>query len=133
MSKTFAPTRCTKIRKNWPLRRIVKSRISPSSDPLKYHGDSLADADAHGREPKLGVSVVHGMDQRRGNASPGCTKRVADRDPAAADIYLRFVHFEHANTGDRLGGKGLIELDQIDILKREAGPLECFLGGGHRA
>src|SRR5829696_1325183 len=73
------------------------------------------------------------MDESRSDAGTGCTEWVADCDSAAADIDLRFVHFEHADAGNRLGGKGFIKLDQIDVLQREASPRKCFLCGGNWA
>ena len=40
---------------------------------------------------------------------------------------------EHPDAGHRLGGKGLVELDQVDVVKCQAGALERFLSGGHGA
>src|SRR3954471_12592116 len=101
--------------------------------PLKNHSNPLANADAHGRQPKLCIAVVHGVDERRGDTGPGGSEWMADCDPAAADVDVRFVHSEHADAGDRLSGKGFVDLDQINVFQREPGPLELFLGSGHRA
>ena len=103
------------------------------SHAFKDHRDALADADAHRRQAERGVAVVHGVDERRGDAGAACAERVADGDRAAADVDLRFVEFEHPDAGQRLGGEGFVELDQVDVGERQAGALEGLLRGRHGA
>ena len=103
------------------------------ANPLENHRDALADADAHGGQAELGVAVAHGVDEGGGDAGAARAERVADGDGAAADVDFSFVHLEHADAGQRLGGEGFVELDEVDVGQLEAGALERFLRGGHGA
>ena len=49
---------------------------------------------------------------------------MAERDGAAVEVDLARVDAELAHAGERLGGEGLVELDDVDVLDLEAGARE---------
>ena len=49
---------------------------------------------------------------------------MAQRDSAAVDVQFRRVDRQSAQAGQHLGGKRLVQLDQIDLIQREAGQLQ---------
>ena len=61
-----------------------------------------------------------------GEAGAGAAERVAEGDRAAVDVEALLVDAELAGAGEDLGGEGLVELDQVDLVELEA-------GGGERA
>src|SRR3989442_9446147 len=52
---------------------------------------------------------------------------MTQRDRPAVDIHFRRVELELAHAGDRLRGEGLVQLDEIDLVDFEPGPLEHLL------
>ncbi len=102
-------------------------------DPLEDRGDALTHADAHRGQAKGGVAVVHGVDERGGDASSGSAQRMADGDCSAADVDLGFVQLEHADSSQGLRREGFIELDEVDVGEMQTSSLEGFLRGGDGA
>ena len=46
---------------------------------------------------------------------------MAEGDRAAVDVELLLVDAELADAGEDLGGEGLVDLDQVDLVELEAG------------
>ena len=53
-----------------------------------------------------------------GEAGAGAAERVAEGDRAAVDVEPLLVDAELADAGEDLGGEGLVELDQVDLVER---------------
>ena len=62
-------------------------------------------------------------------AGAGAAERVAEGDRAAVDVEPLLVDPQLAGAGEDLGGEGLVQLDQVDLVEREAGGGE---GAGDR-
>src|SRR5437870_2483519 len=88
-----------------------------ASNPLENGGDPLPCPDAHGRQAILRLAVLHEMNQRRGDARAAGAERVADGDGPAADVDLLRVGVEQLDDRQRLGGEGLVDLDQVDVFQ----------------
>jgi hypothetical protein len=58
---------------------------------------------------------------------------MAQGDGAAVDVDPRRIEAQLAHAGDRLAGEGLVELDEVDLLDGQPGPLERLARGRHRA
>src|SRR5262249_12030042 len=72
-----------------PLRELPLLR-----DCLEDRRDPLPGADAHGRQAEPGLAVLHGVDQRGGDAGPAGAERVADGDGPTAHVHLLRVRFQ---------------------------------------
>ena len=66
--------------------------------------------------PKVLSSAGEPVEQRAGDAGAGHAEGVADRDRAAVDVQLVDVDAELAVARDDLGGEGLVDLDQVDVV-----------------
>ena len=93
----------------------------------------LPDADAHRGQAELGVAVVHGVDERRGDAGAAAPSGWPMAIAPPRTLTFASSSVEHADAGQRLGGERFVELDQVDVGEREAGALERFLRGRHGA
>ena len=54
---------------------------------------------------------------------------MAERDRAAVDVHLVLVHAEHAHGVEGNRGESLVDLEQVDVIDREARLLEGLLSG----
>src|SRR5215204_1007276 len=81
-------------------------------------------ADAHGDEAVLRAAPLHLVDQLDRELGARRAHRVAERYGAAVDVGLLEVHPDLADHGERLGGEGLVELDEVDIVDRKPGLLQ---------
>jgi len=70
--------------------------------------------------------------QRREDARARRAQGVAQRDRAAVDVDPRGIELELADASDGLRREGLVQLDQVDLVDRQPGALEDFLGRGDR-
>ena len=77
---------------------------------------ALADADAHGGDAVLAAAAAQLADQGAGEAGAGAAERVAEGDRAAVDVEPLLLDAELAGAGEDLGGEGLVELDQVDLV-----------------
>src|SRR3989442_15649920 len=57
---------------------------------------------------------------------------MAERDRAAVDVDAGGIELELADTGDRLSRERFVQLDLIDLVDRQSGPLQDFLRRGNR-
>jgi len=64
------------------------TRVASSSDCFENDRNTLPHADAHRRQTKTHLLLVHGMQQRRGNAGPTGPEWVANCQTAPMDIHL---------------------------------------------
>src|ERR1700689_3076657 len=84
---------------------------------LDRHRDALADADAHGGERAFSAALLHAVPCGQRQPRAAHAERMAERNRAAmrVDEIGIVLDAELAQAGDSLRGKGLIELDQIEI------------------
>src|SRR3981081_2407728 len=99
------------------------------SDPLDDHGDALAAADAHAGEAELDVALLHLVEEGDQDAGAAGADGVADGDGAAVDVEAVLGDGELAADGDGLGGEGLVELEEADVLDLDAALAEGGAGG----
>src|SRR6185295_18342913 len=93
---------------------------SSSSRPLEEGGLALAHADAHRGDAVAPLPAAKLVEQR--DDEPGAThpERVADCDRAAVHGHLLLVQTELAHDGEALGGKGFVQLHQIEVADIDA-------------
>ena len=90
----------------------------PWPTPTHSVGDAVAPA-----------AAAQLADQRAEQAGARAAERVAERDRAAVDVeLLRASMPSSRDAGEHLGGEGLVELDQVDVVDRQAGALERLAG-----
>ena len=87
------------------------------SDRFEDRRQALADADAHGGDAVPAAAAAQLADEGAGEAGAGAAERVAEGDRAAVDVELLLVDAELAGAGEDLGGEGLVELDQVDLVE----------------
>ena len=71
------------------------------------------------------------MDQRRGQAGAAATKRVTDRNRAAVDVQFCVVDAQLALAGEGLRGERLVQLEQVDAVKRQFRAQKRLANRGH--
>src|SRR5437867_4498603 len=103
--------------------------MTPLANTLENSRDALPEANAHRGDAEIRATIDHRVDQRRRDAGAASPERMADGNRATADIDLRFIEAEHADASQRLRGKRLIELDQIDVLERQATSFQDLFDG----
>ena len=69
---------------------------------------------------------MHLAEQRGGELGAGAAQRVAEGDGASVDVDAVRIEVEFPDDGQGLGGKGLVEFDQVDVGQGEAGAAEGF-------
>src|SRR6185312_6267047 len=82
---------------------------------------ALADADAEGGDAIAAVAPAQLADKSRGEASPRAAERVAEGERATVDVEAFLVDAQLADAGEDLGGEGLVQLDQVDLVEAEPG------------
>ena len=73
------------------------------------------------------------MEQGDDDAGAGAADGVADGDGAAVDVELAQVEAQLTAHGHGLSGKGLVGLDEVDVVDGHAGLGHGVPGGGHGA
>src|SRR4030095_3690658 len=96
----------------------------PLSDALDDHRYPLADADTHRRQAVTPAAPMERVNERRHQPRTRWTERVAHRDRAAVAVALRRIHPELLHACQTLRGERLVQLDQVDIVDREAGSMQ---------
>src|SRR5919112_1783570 len=95
---------------------------------LQQKRESHAAADAECGESESGLSLLHFVKQRRCDANTSAADRMAQRDRATVDVQPIGGETEVTIASDNLRRKRFVQLDQIDVGKRE---LLSFEEGAH--
>ena len=98
--------------------------ISSALGVLDDRRHALADADAEGGDAVAAAAAAQLPDEGVSEAGAGAAERVAEGDRAAVDVEPLLVDPELAGAGEDLGGEGLVDLDQVDLVERQAGGVE---------
>jgi hypothetical protein len=93
-------------------------------DPLDDGGDPLPDADAHRGEPEPTTGPAELVHEHRDEPAAAHPERMAERDRATVHVDLRRVETQLVDADERLRGEGLVELDEVEVVDRDAGSLE---------
>jgi hypothetical protein len=85
--------------------------------PFEYRGQPVAAAGTHSFQRAATVEGWQLMRERCQHPDTGGIERMPDQDSAATRVHTRIfgVHSPILETGEYLHGKGLVELDNIDI------------------
>jgi hypothetical protein len=76
---------------------------------------------------------LEGVQQGGENARAGAAEGVAEGDGAAVDVHLLLLELEAADDGEGLGGEGLVQLHEVEVVHAEAEARQQLLRRGHRA
>src|SRR5215471_15083479 len=101
------------------------------SDPLEDRRDALPATDAHGGERVPAAGPAQLIQRLDGEDRPGRADRVAEGHPAAVGVGPLGRQAQLTDDGERLGGEGLVHLEEVDLVELEAGPVEHLAGRGH--
>src|SRR4051794_38526581 len=102
------------------------SATAPTLPPvdLEDHGISLAAARADRRDSETAAAAAQLVHERHEDAGAARADRMAEGDRAAVDVDLRLIHAEHPHRVDRHRGERLVDLEEVDVVDREAGLVE---------
>src|SRR5829696_2801309 len=118
----------------WTWAPISGIPFSKLPAPLDDHRDALPHPYAHRCEavPHVGTPP-HLVHQRRQDASARSPQRVPESYRAAVGVQplILGVHPPLVEDGQRLCRKRLVQLDQANVIQRDSGPVESFLGCGN--
>src|SRR5947208_5101973 len=81
-------------------------------------------AHAHGHHAVARLATLELADNAGGQLGASATQRMAESDRATVRIHAFFIQTSFFDDGQRLGGKGLVELDYRNVRKLEAGHLQ---------
>src|SRR5258708_6045782 len=95
-----------------------------TSDPLEDPRRAHAGPDAHGHQAVSAAPAFELVEELDGELGAGAAEGVAEGNRAAVDVDLLLVEAKLADDRERLRGEGLVQLDQVDIRKREPSELE---------
>ena len=98
----------------------------------RARGEPRPEGEAGGGRAAAGAARPHFADERRGEAGTTATKRVSEGDGSAVDVDLGGVEPEFGDAGEGLGGERLVQLDEVEVVDRPAGPVEGLAGGRDR-
>src|ERR1700761_626322 len=102
-------------------------------NPLDDGGDTHAAADAQRDQRAVRVAALQLVDHGSGDHGAGGTQRVSHRDGAAVDVELLVRDVQVLLELQHDGGEGLVQLEQVDVVDRQARSVQHFLGGRGRA
>ena len=77
-----------------------------------------AAADAHRHESRSAAALAELVDELRRELRARGAERVTERDRAAVDVHLLLIEPEIAHDRDDLRGERLVELDEVDVVRR---------------
>src|SRR5579884_1241035 len=100
---------------------------------LENSGGAHAPSDAHRDHAVTGIAALHFLKDCGGDLRAGASEGMAERDSAAVDIDAVEVEAREPDHGERLDGEGFVELNDIDLVQREAGQFERLGDGVDRA
>jgi hypothetical protein len=72
------------------------------------------------------------MQQRGRQLGAGAAERVAEGDRAAVDVQPIRIDRKLAKAGEHLGRERFVQLDEIDLVERQAGDLQDLADRGNR-
>ena len=101
-------------------RRSIGARLAAVD--LDDHRVALAAAGADRRHAEPAAAAAQLVAPASSGCARRCPDRVAERDRAAVDVHLRLVHAEHAHRVERDRGERLVDLEQVDVVDRQARP-----------
>src|SRR5690348_13298189 len=103
--------------------------------PFERERDSLADADAHGRESELPAAALKLLGSGAREARAGHAERVAERNRATVRVHALIVvrDAELTEDGEALRGEGLVQFDDIEVADLQAEPFHQFFARRRRA
>ena len=113
-----------------PFVRAQPSRVR--SDPFDDQRDALSDACAHRAQRMARSGPVQLVDGRRDEPGAAGTQRMSqgNRTTVGVDARVVVTQTQVAQNGQTLGRKGLVELDHVDLLERDAREREHLADGG---
>src|SRR5439155_17374788 len=91
---------------------------------LEENGLALADSYTERRQPVVAAAAAQLVEQRDHQARPAHPQRMPDRDRAAVHVYALRIELKLANDDEALRREGLVQLDEIDVARIDARPLE---------
>ena len=100
---------------------------------LYNHRHPLTATDAQRCQAVVGITPLHFVEQGHQYARAAGSNGVAQGDGTAIDVELRALEAELFTHRDRLCGKSLVGLNQVQVRHREVGLLQRTPGGGHGA
>src|ERR1700691_2193623 len=95
--------------------------------------DPLSAADAHRDQRIAAVDAAQLVQRFYGDDGAGSSQRMTERNTAAIGIGSFGWKVEFAPDGKELSGECLVQLNDIHLLRAQAGALEQFLNGGDGA
>src|SRR5919108_1888659 len=109
-------------------------RLVRVSAPVHFddHGVALAAARADRRAAEPAAAAAELVHERHQDARAAGPDRVAERDRTAVHVHLRLVHAEHPHRVERDRRERLVDLEQVDVVDRQAGLLERLRRGVRR-
>src|SRR5687767_11087312 len=94
--------------------------------PLKDSRRAHATADAHRYQPIAAAAPLHLVHERRRQLCARTPERMAQRNRAAVDVQLVRIDRQLLQTRQHLRRERFVQLDQIDLVERQAGDLQRF-------
>src|SRR5262249_32788133 len=98
-----------------------RCRARPSPDGPWRPSSRGGASRGRGSPPPTGLGGGHGGEERPGAGAAARADGVAEGDAAPVDVHAGEVELEAAHAGNRLGGEGLVQLDEIQVFDRPAG------------
>src|SRR5215211_4942160 len=98
------------------------------SHPLDDGGGAHAAADAQRHQRRRFVGALELVEHGAQNHRAGGAERMAERDRTAIDVDLGVVDVKSLDVAQHHRGKGLVELEQVDVRLFHAGTLEQLFG-----
>src|ERR1700733_13285639 len=119
--------------RSWPSRPglATTTRIFPLASAISDPDDdgvALPAAGADRRAAVAATATAQLIDECPDDARAGRADRVTERNGAAVDVDAVLVNAEHADRVERDGGKCLVDLPHIDVLRLQARLFERLLG-----
>src|SRR5829696_7371313 len=103
------------------------------SGAFEHDRETLAAADAQGREAERHAAMPHLVGEREDDPRAAHPDRMAERDAAAANVHAVAIELQLTLARDDLRGERLVDLDQIDVGEGQPRLVEHLLRRRHGA